>query len=203
MLTLYGTSRSRASRCLVALDELGVSYAHRPITPNEARDPHYLKKNPNGRFPCLEDGNLVLWESMAINLYLAETYGCDPFWPQSAADRAHACQWSFWAIAHLDAEMMAVYRAQAQRSEEGRDAALGRLRAALRVLDAQLQENAHMLGHQLTIADINVATALSEPHEGGRLAGWDDFSLTPFPAVERWLDRCVQRSSYNTVRALP
>lgn len=203
MLTLYGTSRSRASRCLVALDELGVSYIHRPLTPKEARAPDYLKKNPNGRIPCLEDGAVVLWESMAINLYLARKYGADPFWPSSEAARAQVSQWSFWATAHLDAEMTAVYRAQAQRAEAGRVAALAQLQAALQVLDAHLQKNAHMLGQEFTIADVNVATVLSEPHENGRIAGWDDFSLAPFPAVERWLDGCTQRPSYETVRALP
>ena len=49
------------------------------------------------------DGDLVLFESMAINLYLAEKYGKGTFWPASEHDRARAVQWSFWAVTECEA----------------------------------------------------------------------------------------------------
>jgi len=58
--------------------------------------------------PVLEDGELVLFESLAINLYLAETYGRDSLWPKGASDRARTVQWSFWAMTESNATCFAV-----------------------------------------------------------------------------------------------
>ena len=102
MTTLYGTSQSRAPRSLWALEELGVKYDHVPTGVPETRTPEHLKRNPNGHIPVLEDGGQHFWESMAINLYLAEKYGKAPFWPASVVDRGHAYQWSFWAMTELE-----------------------------------------------------------------------------------------------------
>jgi glutathione S-transferase len=59
----------------------------------ESKTPEYLALNPNGRIPVLVDGDLVLFESMAINLYLAKKYGGD-LYPRDEADEARANQWS-------------------------------------------------------------------------------------------------------------
>ena len=73
MITLYGISMSRAGRCVWALEEIGLDYEQVPIHFNDggARTPEYLAINPNARIPSLIDGDLVLYESMAINHYLA------------------------------------------------------------------------------------------------------------------------------------
>ncbi len=76
MLKLYGTRMSSAARSLWALEELGLKYEHLPLnTQGDSRKPEYLKVNPNGHVPALEDDGQVFWESMAVNLYLAEKYG--------------------------------------------------------------------------------------------------------------------------------
>src|ERR1700730_12282059 len=78
-----------------ALEELGLKYEHVPLnTQGDSRKPEYLKVNPKGHVPALEDDGQVFWESMAVNLYLAEEYGKAPLWPSSAADHGHAYQWS-------------------------------------------------------------------------------------------------------------
>jgi hypothetical protein len=75
MLKLYGQARSRASRSLWMLEEIGIAYEHVPIRPyTESRQADYLRINPNGHIPSLDDGGYILWESLAINLYLAENY---------------------------------------------------------------------------------------------------------------------------------
>jgi glutathione S-transferase len=61
-------------------------------------NPEYVKVNPNGHVPALEDDGQVFWESMAVNLYLAGKYGKAPLWPSSVADHGHAYQWSLWAM---------------------------------------------------------------------------------------------------------
>ena len=99
MLKLYGTRMSRAARSLWALEELGLKYEHVPLnTQGDSRKPEYLKVNPNGHVPALEDDGQVFCESMAVNLFLAEKYGKAPLRPSSVADHGHAYQWSLWAM---------------------------------------------------------------------------------------------------------
>ena len=59
------------------LEELEVDYKLIPTSwdGSDNRQPRYLKLNPNGKVPTLVDGDLVLWESLAINLYLSQRYG--------------------------------------------------------------------------------------------------------------------------------
>ena len=75
-ITLYGISASRAIRSIWAAEEIGLEYTHVPTHfGRDAKHPDYLAINPNGRIPTLVDGDLVLFESMAINTYLARKYG--------------------------------------------------------------------------------------------------------------------------------
>jgi glutathione S-transferase len=82
MITLYGTAASRSSRCFWALEEIGVEYQHVPVEVNQTRTPEHLLRNPNGHIPVLEDAGFLVWESMAINLYLAEKYAAAPLGEQ-------------------------------------------------------------------------------------------------------------------------
>ena len=77
MIRLYGSSRSRAARCLWMLEEIGIAYEHRDLEELEAGDKlvTVTRVNPIGKVPALEDGDIRLFESMAINLYLAARYG--------------------------------------------------------------------------------------------------------------------------------
>jgi glutathione S-transferase len=76
MLQLYGNSRSRAMRCLWMLEEMGKPYQlmEKTTRVDDLLSAEYLRLNPNARIPTLVDGDLVLWESMAVNLYLAQKY---------------------------------------------------------------------------------------------------------------------------------
>lgn len=87
MIKLYGSAMSRAGRSLWALEEVGVNYERVLVGTaggGESRKPEYLKINPNGHVPALDDNGTIIWESMAINLYLAEKYGKSPLWPSTA-----------------------------------------------------------------------------------------------------------------------
>ncbi|HTN14854.1 MAG TPA: glutathione S-transferase [Sphingomonadaceae bacterium] len=87
-------------KVLWCAEELGLAYDH--INAGGAfgvvKDPSYLAMNPNGLVPCLQDGDLVLWESNAIVRYLARQYGeGQSFVAASAADWAAADKWMDWA----------------------------------------------------------------------------------------------------------
>ena len=93
-LRIYGIARTRAFRALWIAKELGVDYEHIPIEIGAAgaRQPDYLAINPNGRLPAIEDDGFVLWESLAITLYLAKKHG--RLYPTTLEGEAKAWQWS-------------------------------------------------------------------------------------------------------------
>ena len=100
--TLYGMSGSRALRSIWAMEEVGIEYEHVPTSFRGAsKSEEYLAINPNGRVPTLVDGDLVLFESMAINLYLARTYGGD-LYPRGSDDQARTEQWGVWGISEIE-----------------------------------------------------------------------------------------------------
>src|SRR5882724_2686518 len=109
MITLFGQARSRAARSLWMLEEIDVPYEHVPTAPyTESRAPDYLRINPNGHIPSLDDSGFILWESLAINLYLAESYASEPFWPADVKNRALVYQWSFWAATGIEPRIVSV-----------------------------------------------------------------------------------------------
>src|SRR5882757_8978710 len=106
MVKLYGTSKSRSLRSLWALEELGVKYEHVPTEVAKAKTSEHLKVNPNGHLPALEDAGVILWESLAINLYLAEKYGNGSLWPASVEDHGRTYQWNTCPARRLDSHLL-------------------------------------------------------------------------------------------------
>ena len=75
-LRIYGIARTRAFRALWVAMELGIDYEHIPLEIGSAgaRTAEFLAVNPNGRLPAIDDDGFVLWESLAITLYLAKKH---------------------------------------------------------------------------------------------------------------------------------
>src|SRR3977135_1717358 len=96
MIKVYGTSRSRSGRALWALEELGLKYEHVPVNASgEARKAEPLRVNPDGPIPAIvDDDGTIVWESMAINLYLAEKYGKNGLWPATVDEQGSGHQWA-------------------------------------------------------------------------------------------------------------
>ncbi len=200
MLKFYGTSKSRSARSLWALEELGLKYEHVPVEVSQAKSAENLKRNPNGHIPSLEDDGLTIWESMAINLYLAEKYGKAPFWPSSVAQHGAAYQWSFWAMTEIEPRLMTVlthriFLPADQRDEKVVAQALEALKAPLKVLDDTVKGREYILGNDFTIADLNAASVLS-------FAMLAKVDFSPTPAAGAWLNKCLGREANQRVRAL-
>ena len=200
MTKLHGTSRSRSARSLWALEELGVPYEHLPMPTTEAKSAAHLKLNPNGHVPVLEDDGAVVWESMAINLYLAEKYGKNSLWPSDPAGRAEAYKWSFFAMTEVEPQLVTllVNRVMAppeQRNEKAALAAVEALKAPLNALEETLKGKEYLLGKNFTIADLNVAAVMS----------WIPMmklDISSTPNVQAWLQRCLGREANKKVRGL-
>ena len=200
MTKLHGTSRSRSARSLWALEELGVPYEHLPMPTTEAKSAAHLKLNPNGHVPVLEDDGAVVWESMAINLYLAEKYGKNSLWPSDPAARADIYKGSFFAMTEVEPQLITllVNRVMAppeQRNEKAAAAAVEALKAPLNALEETLKGREYLLGKNFTIADLNVAAVMS----------WIPMmklDISSTPNVQAWLQKCLGREANKKVRGL-
>jgi glutathione S-transferase len=102
MIRFFGSPASSAGRTHWLLEELQVPYDYQRVNTREGqtRTPEYLAMNPSGKVPFLEDGDIKLFESVAINFYLAEKYG-GSLWASALPERALIYQWSLWAVATL------------------------------------------------------------------------------------------------------
>jgi glutathione S-transferase len=190
-LRIYGMARTRAFRALWIAKELGLDYEHVPVEIGAAgaRQPEYLAVNPNGRLPAIDDDGFVLWESLAITLYLAKKHGC--LYPGTLEGEAKAWQWSLWAVQEVDRgvniwSLHAVRLPPEDRDAARRDEALRVIALPFRVLDGALTDRPYLLGDDFTVADLNVAAVISRAIEM-------DLSATPHLAV--WLKRCLDRPS--------
>jgi glutathione S-transferase len=195
LIKLYGIRQSRAMRCLWALEELGVAYEHVPTNfATDAKKPEFAAINPNQRVPALVDADVTLFESMAINLYLAKKYDTKGLYPKALADEARAIQWSFWGMTEIEPSLLQVllnrvFLPAPQRDEAVAKTAEEKLAQPLRVLDGALAGRKFLLGDAFSIADLNVASVLS----------WALFSkvdLTRTPNAERWLKECCARPAF-------
>jgi glutathione S-transferase len=200
MLKLYGNPKSRTERCLWMLEEMGEPYelVQTSVRTDDLQNPSYLQLNPNARIPTLVDGEVVLSESMAINLYLAQRPG--PMHLGSAAALGLAAQWSFWAMLETEALLLNLLTHSILLVEHARDPShIERntllLQKPLGVLNGALNGRDHLAGESFTVADLNVASLLS----WGRVSGLD---FSSYPNVERWIDKSLARPPFRRVLAM-
>lgn len=193
-MKLYGIPQSRALRSIWCAEEVGVDYELVPTHfLGDSKKPEYLRINPNGRIPTLVDGPLTLFESMAINLYLAKRYGGD-LYPKTSEDEARAIQWSFWGMTELEPQLMPMILhkmmlPENQRNPKVVEATERAIERPLAVLDTVFGEQEHLLGGGFSIADLNVAGVMTMAPFGG-------FDFSKFSGVQRWFDAATRRPSF-------
>ncbi len=169
MYTVYGHPFSQHSRRVVTLLELaGLPYelVRVALDKGEHREPAYLSLNPNHQVPTLIDGDLTLHESNAILRYLANKHALTDLYPTEPVARARVDQWLDWnqcrvAPAVLDLvynKMFAGPQADAAAIARGEE----RLRELTPILETALSRRDHVAGPRMTLADISVATNVSQ-----------------------------------------
>src|SRR5262245_46335342 len=198
MIKLHGVPGSRAMRALWMLEELGVPYENVPVDfVNGTKQADFKRLNPNGHIPVLEDGDLVLFESLAINLYLARKYD-KGLWPTTVENEGRAYQWSVWAMTEAEEPVITALLHRAffppeQRDPRAAEAAAERFVKPLGVLDGALAGREYLLGSTFTVADLNVASVV----------GWAPMAkldLSPAPNAASWLARCTSRPALVRVQ---
>jgi len=197
-LTIYGTAASRAMRTLWAAEELGLPYEHVKLgfkTP-DIKSPEFLKINPNGMIPAIDDGGVRMFESLAINLHLARQYGAGALGAATPAEDALILQWTLWAATEVEPIvrqwfMHTAYLPEAERQPALVAAALEALKPKYAILEGVLGGQEWLVGGRFTVADLNLAAVLS------RLA---ELGGTAWPHLAAWHARCMSRPA--AVKAL-
>jgi glutathione S-transferase len=197
-LKIYGTSRSRANRVIWMAEELGISYETISVDLSAPRDPAFLAVNPNGRLPAIDDDGFHLFESMAINLYLAKKHG-GPLTPRDLGEDAKMIQWSFWAVSELEKPGLDYLMHTMFLPPEKRDAsipgkALETLKRPIAVLDQALEASGYLVGARFTAADLNVGNFVAY------LASAREF-LGQYPHVADFVGAVVARPAFK--KAMP
>ena len=198
MLRLYGSVNSRAMRTLWMLGELGIPYDHKNWDPRspETRSPEFYALNPNGRVPTIDDDGFVLYESMAINLYLAKKHG--KLYPADARNEALALQWSFWETDRLDRQITEYVRhtsmlPPAERKADIAEKTWAEIVVSFNILEGALKKAEWLAGPAFSVGDLNVASALY------RALSVD---TKQWPALTAWLNRCWERPAAKAARAM-
>lgn len=196
MIKIYGSPKSSAGRVFWMLEELNLPYEAVKINMREKehKSETYLKLNPNGKVPCLTEGEFVIWESVAINNYLAEKYA-----PQllgtTPETRGLAQQWSLWAMLELQKPIIDIFIQKVFVPEERRDLALiERSEKAcpplFKILDNTLSSRKYLAGEDFTVADLNMASvvAIAKPIQ---------MDISAYKNINAWMDALSQRPSFK------
>ena len=130
-------------------------------------EPEYLARNPNGRVPMIEDGDLVLWESNAIVRYLAAAYAPGSLYPEDPASRACGDKWMDWTTSSFASEFRDLFWGILRTPVEQRnlpviETARQRCIALLELPERALSERPYLSGDSFAMGDIRWA-ALSTP----------------------------------------
>ena len=212
MLKIYGVYQSRASRTYWMARELGLDFESVPViqarrvadptaadAPFNTRSPGFLAINPNAHIPTIEDDGLVLWESIAINLYLARKHK-GPLAPQSLAEEGLIESWSLWAVNQIEQDAVKIvltYDNDLQDTPGGKDvieAATRMLKKPFDILNRHLATQDYLVGNRFTVADLNVA-------EICRYAVTEKALTVPNPNVMAWYERCHDRPAFRDMWA--
>jgi glutathione S-transferase len=199
-LRIYGIARTRAFRALWVAMELGIDYEHIPLEIGTAgaRTAEFLAVNPNGRLPAIDDNGFVLWESLAITLYLAKKHSLGRLYPATPQAEAKTWMWTLWALNEVDRGVNIWSLHAIRLPPEDRDPAklaeaLKVIERPFKVLDEALREQPYLVGNEFTVADLNVAAVISRAIE---------MDLSATPRLGDWLKRCLERPAALEARRL-
>jgi len=194
MMKLYGFGPTRSLRALWGLRELGLEFEFIPVNlqAGEHQKPEYLALNPAGKVPVLVDGELVIPESAAIVLYLAEKYPEKGLMPKSLAERAQVYRWIMFAMTELEQPLWRMAKHTFLYPEHKRlpqDIELARedFLAMAAVLERHMEGRQFIVGNRISAADCVTAYLMDWANERQLLDG--------LPNLKAYLQRMYARST--------
>jgi glutathione S-transferase len=188
----------RSFKVLAVANHLGLDYEVKLVDfrNRSHRSAEYAALNPNMRIPTLKHGDYVLWESNAIQQYLAVQKSDNALLPKDEKARIDITRWQFWDVAHWDPQCAVfvfenVVKPTWMGINEPDQAALAKaeelFQRAASVLNAQLLGKTYVTGNTLTLADFCLGSVMN-------VSAAARFPLEPHAEIRRW---------YKTLQALP
>lgn len=203
-MKLYNSNFSpNALRVRAVAAELGIpmEIIEVDFRKGEHKAPSYLAMNPNGKVPTLVDGDFVLWESRAINAFLASLRPECGLYPDNAKQRAVVDQWSYWGAIHLGPAIQRVAFERVMKSKFGMGEPdenaiapqLKELDQFLPVLDASLANKEWVAG-TLSLSDFALASTFVYRVPAG-------IALEKVPHLAAWVARIEARPAWQSAVA--
>jgi len=211
MLTVWGRRSSfNLQKVMWLVDELQLSHEHLELGGRFGvlDTPEFRALNPHRKVPVIRDpmtgqagdredtGVAVVWESHAILRFLAARYGQRQFWTRDLAARARHDQWMDWAQTELQPDfLMGVFWGFYRTPEAARDTraierSVSACAAHFQLIDNLLQGCDYLLGPDLGLADIPIATCLYRYFNL-------EIERPSLPNVESWYARLCERPAYQ------
>lgn len=192
-IKIYGDpgsgSRRRVTAAAVAMG-IDIEIVNIDLFKGESHTPEFLELNPHGLSPVMVDGDFVLYESAAINLYLADKAGSD-LAGRTTEERFQILQWMFWSgeqwrvFATLTFDEVLGKKFVGQFADETIvKLAADKIRTAAAVLDAHLAKHDYIVGDRLTLADFDIAGPFSQNER-------TKIPLNDFPNLVAWQQRLL------------
>lgn len=198
MIRIYGYERSSNTQKVWWLcDELGVAFEKVPKggTYGGHKAPDYLKLNPNGQIPTIDDDGFILWESNSILRYIAERHGGGRLIPADLHKRAIANKWMDWQLAAVSRPSSALIGAVFRKKKPDRNpadvaGAIDGLATMWRRLESDFGQGPFLAG-EFSIADITLAIYFH------RWMAADVEGKASFSILEAWYKRLVERPAFQ------
>jgi len=191
-MKLYGFAGTRTQRALWGLKELDADFEFVSVNllTGEHKQPEFVRLNPAGKVPVLVDGDLVIPESAAIVLYLADKYPEKALLPVDPALRAQAYRWVMFAVTELEQPLWRITRHSfiyppEKRSPADIELAREDFATMAAILDKHLEGREFIVGDSLTVADCVTAYLIDWASECNL--------IEPFPQLRAYLERLYSR----------
>lgn len=191
-LKLYGGAMGAGLKTHWLLAELGMNYENPPLDmqAGDHKKPEFMKLNPTGQVPVLIDDDFVLFESLAINQYLAEKAGSD-LAGKDSKEKALILQWSlsfsYHPLKHLG--VLTQHKFRGNQDEATLAKARESLPATLEVFDKALEGKDYLVGDRFTLAEINIVSVMT-------YADFVEYDYSQFKNIVRWTKNAMSRPAF-------
>ena len=197
-IKLYTAATPNGWKISIALEEMGLPYEVRVIdfATQEQKADWYVKLNPNGRIPTLDDDGFIMFESGAILIYLAEKTG--KFLPRDVHGRSRVLQWLMFQMSGIGPMMgqaNVFFRYFPEKIQPVIERYQREVMRLFGVLDRQLASHEYIAG-KYSIADMALWPWVSGYE-------WSGVSVAEFPNLERWLALVGARPAVQAGRDVP
>ena len=199
MLKIYGADLSSpANKVRFVANALGLEYEYIQVKLREGehKKSEFLKINPVGKIPVIDDDGFILFESGAIAKYLCVKHN-SALYPKNLRKQALVDQWSDFATIHVGGAMSKVLFnreffqfAKVAKDERSLEDCLSFLKRFLPVVDNQLKDNPYITGKDFSLADITLLANL-DPSEVA------DVDLKPYGNIIKWRDALKKKEFYT------